>query len=121
MITKQNTFLTVLFFIFLVLKLTHQITWSWWWVTAPIWGIPALLVAGGVAVVAYMYMRSSLRPLRPKIPSPRVRLPAWSWLNGVDRWRQQRGILTGRWTQAEIDEHRFWAREEAAELRKHFD
>lgn len=27
------TFLT-----FLVLKLTHVIDWSWWWITAPLWG-----------------------------------------------------------------------------------
>jgi len=26
-----------LFVIFLVLKLTHLIAWSWWWVTAPVW------------------------------------------------------------------------------------
>jgi len=23
---------------FVVLKLTHYIDWSWWWVTAPFWG-----------------------------------------------------------------------------------
>ena len=28
---------TVLFLIFLVLKLTGTITWSWLWVLAPIW------------------------------------------------------------------------------------
>jgi hypothetical protein len=27
----------LLFLIFLVLKLTHQIDWSWWWVTSPLW------------------------------------------------------------------------------------
>lgn len=27
----------VLFLIFLVLKLTNVIDWSWWWVTAPLW------------------------------------------------------------------------------------
>jgi len=26
-----------LFLIFLVLKLTNLISWSWWWVTAPLW------------------------------------------------------------------------------------
>jgi len=31
-------FLPLLFLIFLVLKLTNVIDWSWWWVTAPIWG-----------------------------------------------------------------------------------
>ena len=27
----------VLFVVFLVLKLTGNIDWSWWWVTSPIW------------------------------------------------------------------------------------
>lgn len=31
-------FLSLLFLVFLVLKLTNVISWSWWWVTAPIWG-----------------------------------------------------------------------------------
>jgi hypothetical protein len=34
---------TVLFFIFLTLKLTDNIDWSWWWVFAPLW-IPLALV-----------------------------------------------------------------------------
>jgi hypothetical protein len=28
---------TVLFLLFLALKLTGHIDWSWWWVTAPLW------------------------------------------------------------------------------------
>lgn len=31
-------FMGALFLVFLVLKLTATITWSWWWVTAPLWG-----------------------------------------------------------------------------------
>lgn len=34
---------TVLFLIFMILKLTGHITWSWWWVTAPLW-IPFALI-----------------------------------------------------------------------------
>lgn len=30
-------FLFPLFLVFLVLKLTETIDWSWWWVTAPLW------------------------------------------------------------------------------------
>ena len=26
-----------LFIVFLVLKLTNVINWSWWWVTSPLW------------------------------------------------------------------------------------
>ena len=36
---------TVLFLIFLVLKLCHVIDWSWWWITAPLWMIPVILLS----------------------------------------------------------------------------
>ena len=42
----------LLFVVFLVLKLTDVISWSWWWVTAPLW-IPAalvLLILAGVVI-----------------------------------------------------------------------
>lgn len=35
---------TILFVVFLVLKLTNNIDWSWWWVTSPLW-IPIAFVA----------------------------------------------------------------------------
>jgi len=41
---------TVLFLIFLVLKLTDTIDWSWWWVTSPLW-IPVALVIGILGIV----------------------------------------------------------------------
>lgn len=40
---KMQVDLGLLFIVFLVLKLCGVITWSWWWVTAPIW-IPFLLL-----------------------------------------------------------------------------
>ena len=39
----------LLFVAFLVLKLTHVIDWSWWWITAPLW-IPA-----GLSVIAIVF------------------------------------------------------------------
>jgi hypothetical protein len=30
---------------FIVLKLTHVIAWSWWWVLSPLWISAALVVA----------------------------------------------------------------------------
>ena len=45
------TFLEVLFLIFLGLKLagmTVVATWSWWWVTAPLWG--------GLAIVLVIFL-----------------------------------------------------------------
>lgn len=36
---------TLLFVVFLILKLTDNIDWSWWWVTSPLWiPIAAVLV-----------------------------------------------------------------------------
>jgi hypothetical protein len=40
----------VLFLIFMVLKLTNTIDWSWWWVTSPLW-IPLALAAAVLSVV----------------------------------------------------------------------
>lgn len=36
---------SLLFLVFLVLKLTGHIDWSWWWVTSPLW-IPLAFVFG---------------------------------------------------------------------------
>ena len=41
---------TVLFMVFLILKLTGTIDWSWWWVTSPLW-IPLAL---GVVIMGIM-------------------------------------------------------------------
>lgn len=45
---------TILVLIFLILKLTGSISWSWWWVFSP-WWIPVVLVAalGLLAFIAY--------------------------------------------------------------------
>ena len=44
---------TILFLIFLTLKLAgigEVATWSWWWVTSPLW-IPLVLIVGVVIIV----------------------------------------------------------------------
>lgn len=47
-----------LFLIFLTLKLCGVIDWSWWWVTAPLWGpfaiiaIVFVVIFGGIATIA---------------------------------------------------------------------
>jgi len=49
----------ILFLIFMTLKLTGHITWSWWWVTAPLW-IPisaAILIAGTALLIAFIVYR----------------------------------------------------------------
>ena len=62
---KQNTsggigIGMILFLIFMTLKLTNYITWSWWWVAAPLW-IPILAViaiAGVALLVAYIVYKN---------------------------------------------------------------
>ncbi len=49
---------TILFLIFMTLKLTGDIDWSWWWVTAPLWiplaaGITIMGIATLIAFILY--------------------------------------------------------------------
>ena len=46
---------TLLTVAFVVLKLCNVITWSWWWVLAPIW-IPVAVVALGLLFIFVLYM-----------------------------------------------------------------
>lgn len=48
-------FLGALTILFIALKLTHVIDWSWWWVLAPIW-IPIVVVFGIIAIVAIVVL-----------------------------------------------------------------
>ena len=42
---KDAWFLYALALLFIALKLTGFIDWSWWWVTAPLWGGAAVVLA----------------------------------------------------------------------------
>jgi hypothetical protein len=44
----------ILFLIFMTLKLTGYITWSWWYVTLPLWG-PLAAVFGIALILAIIY------------------------------------------------------------------
>jgi hypothetical protein len=44
---------TILFLIFLVLKLTKYIDWSWWWVTAPLWISATLYILITIIYVSF--------------------------------------------------------------------
>jgi hypothetical protein len=47
---------TILFLIFLVLKLTNYIDWSWWWVTAPLW-IPIVIIGIIGIVMIFLFKK----------------------------------------------------------------
>jgi hypothetical protein len=44
---------TVLFLIFMTLKLTGSIDWSWWWVTSPLW-IPITLGIVIISIIGFV-------------------------------------------------------------------
>ena len=48
--TSGITFLELLTIVFVACKLAGCITWSWWWVLAPLWA-PAVLVIAVVFIL----------------------------------------------------------------------
>jgi len=52
--TFNSSILTILFVVFLVLKLTGNINWSWWWVTSPLW-IPVAAVFTLIVIALVFY------------------------------------------------------------------
>ena len=45
----------ILFLIFLTLKLTNNINWSWWWVTSPIW-IPIGIILTTFFIAFFVFL-----------------------------------------------------------------
>lgn len=41
---KLSTIAVILTIVFLVLKLTNVIEWSWWWVLSPLWILAILFI-----------------------------------------------------------------------------
>lgn len=63
--SKQNTssggigFFGLLAIVFITLKLMGYITWSWWWVTAPLWGpITIVLIIFAIVAVASVGLKA---------------------------------------------------------------
>ena len=47
---------TIVFVVFLILKLTGTIAWSWWWVTAPLW-VPSII---GVVIAVAVFVTTTV-------------------------------------------------------------
>jgi preprotein translocase subunit SecG len=63
---------TLLLVVFIVLKLTNNIDWSWWWVASPLW-IPVLFVLGVffiiLSIILLMLLSGkSIPEIKDKIP-----------------------------------------------------
>ena len=60
--------LTVLFIVFLVLKLTGHIAWSWWWVTCPLWAGWGLILIVFLVVLVFRALDSPRPWIQRKQP-----------------------------------------------------
>lgn len=54
---KSGIFLPLLQILFIGLKLTGYINWSWWWVLAPSWALLAIAVIIAVFVILYKVIK----------------------------------------------------------------
>ena len=54
----------LLFLTFLILKLTGVIDWSWWWITAPLWGCFALAAVVVLIVLLFALIAGLTRGKR---------------------------------------------------------
>jgi hypothetical protein len=54
---KSGSGVPLLFLVFLVLKLTNVISWSWWWVTSPLW-IPLAIALPVIGFCLVMHLIS---------------------------------------------------------------
>jgi hypothetical protein len=46
----------ILFIVFLILKLTNVIAWSWWWVTAPLWITISLNILIIISIALFQFI-----------------------------------------------------------------
>ena len=62
--------LTILFLIFLTLKLANVglvATWSWWWVTAPLWVPVTIVLAISAMIIIVQFIIDSIKHITSQI------------------------------------------------------
>lgn len=52
--------------LFVALKLTGAITWSWWWVTCPFWFPSAVILVIGLLATVVLGLIHLIKACRPK-------------------------------------------------------
>ena len=65
---------TVVFIVFLILKLCNVISWSWWWVTSPLWISLGLWLLFGLPMI--IYMKVETKKLNKQMSKT---LSKWDW------------------------------------------
>ena len=57
-VTTSFPIASILTIVFVVLKLTNHITWSWWWVVSPIWIPLGLIAILFVIIFIFLFIKS---------------------------------------------------------------
>ena len=47
----------IVFLVFLVLRLTDLIRWSWWWVTVPLWGTVGIVMIFALVYTSILFYK----------------------------------------------------------------
>jgi hypothetical protein len=65
-------FTGLLAIVFITLKLIHEISWSWWWVTAPLWGGVAIFAAALLLMLGAVVIDRILERRNPRRKAARL-------------------------------------------------
>lgn len=63
--TAPSFFFSLLGLLFIGLKLTNYIAWSWWWVLAPFWGPLVFAIALFLVVLLFVAVREAIKHAPP--------------------------------------------------------
>lgn len=83
------SFLGLLGITFIVLKLCGVVSWSWWWVTAPLWapiGIAVLIVIGMLIVAGFGWHKLKNDGL---LPTPSSKMVKSKWETRLQEIRDE--------------------------------
>lgn len=65
-VVQSGGFLSTLCLIFIVFKLLGVISWSWWYVTMPLWIMPVALIAFSLGLLLFVLMAALISLVRIK-------------------------------------------------------
>ena len=60
-VTTSFPIASILTIVFVVLKLTNNISWSWWWVVSPLWIPLGLIAILFVVVFVFLFIKAMVK------------------------------------------------------------
>ena len=59
-VTTSFPIASILTIVFVVLKLTNNISWSWWWVLSPLWIPLGLIAVLFVVIFIFLFIKATV-------------------------------------------------------------